>query len=453
MKPSQGFLSTLFTVLFTLPLGAQSVTESYSPGSPIPPPYDAADIVVAGSNRIAGGIAGSGDGVLYSRTALGIPPGGNIDAFADGLDVFPPLPPTGGAVGCRWLVIEYTVTPGTIGIPGTPINLQALGNGAASDTFAVTATAPGGFAGPFLRTDALGVPQNVDLDALIWHNNRSRPVYPVWYSVDAPTATLLSAAWAPAVFSEGDIIMQTMPGGTPIVFLSRAVLGLVPGDDIDALAVMVFPFAVVLSLSRTSPTANGGMAISGATMVPVRPGGLYLNVGPAPLTLYASDVTLGLGGPTGGPDDDLNGVRITDPFGDPPGPGMPGAGGYQGLPPGSHSSILVDNVDGGDRRIVDLGVGQTLHVAITPPPYVLAGTPATVMATLGIPCLSAVQATPFGNLAFLDLSNLVTVPTPFAATIPAGFPLPITVTLQGAMADPVAPGGFGITNALAICVF
>ncbi len=209
-------------------LSAQSVTESYAPpGSGV---YHPAPMRVVNSTRT------SGNGTVWSRTALGLPANGNIDAFSEGSDIFPGTGPATGPAPtvCRLILIEFSVTPATTGFGPGDIPAQAApsGNGAASDTFVVKWTPPAAPTPPVLSTDHVGIDATKDIDALTWAN---KPRWPVWYSVDQTTADLMGPMHG-TTFHKADVIQVTGPGATPTVFYSREDLGLSEQDDIDGLA-------------------------------------------------------------------------------------------------------------------------------------------------------------------------------------------------------------------------
>lgn len=186
-------ISILMVCAWTLPLQSQSITESYA--RQIPPvtsgQYRPDQMYVVNSTR------DTGNGVQWSGADLGIPPGGlgNIDAFSEGSDIFVPNGPAAAApIGttCRIGVLEFSVSNGTFGHPGSPIRSQtnaagseSSGNGAGSDTF--TWRLAGGVIpiGLALRSDHLGIAPSVAPITLTAQAILIHPVTSVIYSSNA----------------------------------------------------------------------------------------------------------------------------------------------------------------------------------------------------------------------------------------------------------------------------
>lgn len=271
-------------------------TLSYDPASPEAGPGDPADVEFRSF--------GCGTTVPWTAAALGIPAGGNLDAFSVGDDVFPILGPALGApiflaptnLTQGFVLLEFSVDRATTG--AGPIAAEAApltGDGAASDTFGVEMVfGPGGV---FLMKDHVCVtprPGETDIDALAWTRTTR---YPVYFSVDRPTAAAMGV-------SPGDILTVAAPGAAPTVHFAAAALGLVdlPGvagdDDVDAIA-MMGPTALVYSVSSTSPTATAFPLVGS--------GGLF---GPGTLP-WAFAFMMGMAGGAG--PDNLNALRIRDP--------------------------------------------------------------------------------------------------------------------------------------------
>jgi len=113
-----------------------AVTQSFDIGSPELATYTHSDMVVVNSTRPASVAAAR----QWSSADLGLAATANIDGFSDGTDVLAVsslhslLPLT-----CRRAYLEFTVDAATVGLPFSVIASQAAGNGAASDSFGVTA--------------------------------------------------------------------------------------------------------------------------------------------------------------------------------------------------------------------------------------------------------------------------------------------------------------------------
>lgn len=197
----------------------------------------------------------------WTRVDLGVPPGGNIDALSDFRDVCPANGPASGLwpPPGRDVVIGFSVDRASTGL--LTVRSEALTDGAASDVFGNWMTPQPGIAFTVKDGECLSVlpgPES-DIDSIL----RSKVVrYPIFFSVDPPTAVAMGV-------SPADLLMVPFAGGPPVVALSEADLGLVPGDDIDALA-MGWE-GLVFSLRRGSPTAaatplvgSGGLFTLGA---------------------------------------------------------------------------------------------------------------------------------------------------------------------------------------------
>lgn len=237
--------------------------------------------------------------VRYSEADLGVPPGGNVDALADFRDVFPAIGPASGSwpPPGRQVAMTFSVDRPSVGF--ADVAREALSDGAASDTFMSRLTPSP--APAFLWTDAeclTPLPgMQSDIDAIQITRLTS---YPVFYSVDPPTAALMGV-------SPADVLVVPSAGLPPFVALAEAELGLAPGDDVNALAMGAE--GVVFSLSRGSPTA---VATPG-----VGSGGLFAT-GALPWA-WAYQCSLS-------PADDLNALAIGDPESQHAGRPAPGAG-------------------------------------------------------------------------------------------------------------------------------
>jgi len=241
--------------------------------------------------------------------ALGLPAASNIDAVSYGDDVFPP--------GAPWHV-AFSVAPGSIGHPGSPpvspmypnvfletvagdgfvdadiyssFNMAAPPFGAYA--FAAPPAAPCGIHSNIQAADedglglfALGFP-NVGLglvagvdnvDSLEMLDNSfvdfipaggdGAPELPVFFSVDAATAGALGVIPPGGPVTPASILVW-VPGGPLIHWAPPAALGLVAGDDIDAVAVGYVsgaplglgyagaPDTILFSLTPGSPSVAG----------------------------------------------------------------------------------------------------------------------------------------------------------------------------------------------------
>lgn len=225
--------------------------------------------------------------------------------------------------------IFFSVSRGTVGLPGTAVFGQAtfgagetahadvfrgLGGGGAGSNALVTDG--DGSAGPISAGPAFGLFEGLvgsdDIDALeaddfFGQQYSASIVGPRgFWSVDGGT---IAGDPAYAMLSPADIFdLSPFPGvayPAPGLYATEAALGLVPGDDIDALEVIdvVTPAfgdpgdLVLFSLAPGSPTdiTLGTTGGSGGDIFAVTPGGIP--------TIFRSASDLGLG-----PGDNINGV-------------------------------------------------------------------------------------------------------------------------------------------------
>lgn len=264
--------------------------------------YSTADIVYS-----------DGSSVSYTAADLGLSSSAEIDGFSFGVDVL--VPTTGG-----FIRLYYSVDRSTVGLSGSIIESEASSDGAAGDKFSVVYTTTSSSA-PELTSDATDhgltplptVPYS-DVDGLSLPDLDGDSSFPVFFSVDAPTAASLTAGG----FTVGidDIILQPTAGTSPgalSIWATDGTLGLVAGDDIDALAVLDEGTAgtydsgdiVYFSLTAASPSAA---TLGSASIIMVTPGSSpVVFKTPAELGLLTSD--------------DLNAITAYDP-----GPG--GCGDY-----------------------------------------------------------------------------------------------------------------------------
>ena len=383
----------------------QAETESYDVASPEVPGISGADINVVNTTQFGAG------GVQWSAAEMGLAPGMNIDAFSDGTDILPPLPP----VQCRTAFVEYTVNRSATGLPGGLIALEAgaSGDGAASDTFGLQIDGGGGKS-YYLASDGLLVttrtptgPIETDLDALAWGE---RKTWPVFFSLDGPSAVAFGVGTADVLTSTGN--------GTSTVYRTATSLGLSPFDDIDGLAVDAAG-VIALSVTLGSPTNTSGTfaGYAGAGVLK-NAGSLVGYVSPAELTLK--------------PTDELDGVRITDP-------GSPGAIDSSQIDLFTDypwDTVLIDGTAGNVDHVVEVGVGHVFSFEIKP----MVPTHGWILLySIGRPCVcNELPIGPAGTLAFGNF-GLGCPGQPFQILFggqgPVQFPaqvnIPLEVTLQG----------------------
>jgi len=265
--------------------------------------------------------------------ALGLTAGDDVDALSYGIDFIDSI-----------VDVRFSVAPGAVGAPGSAVEREASRqpSEAHGDEFRVAPMMfiggsnvqvldeTGDTAPPLpLRisddVDALTEPPAVFVD----RNLDGTPESPVYFSVATGSPSLAALGVDPA-----DILMSS-GGASPTVFLSRTELGLLPGDDIDALCLELPSRQVLYSLSPESPSlSTTTMPFSPADLFPFPiPGGTFF-----PAIFWFQ---LGLMVP-----DDLNAVKCALPEVD-----------YY---PEVQARIVIDGIP------IDLAGEMTLHAAIGP---------------------------------------------------------------------------------------
>lgn len=300
--------------------------------------------------------------VIHTAEELGIPAGGNLDALSSGNDVVP-SPQAGPALGGLLAAGQvsnsrYSVNPTSMGLPVNAVRVEAMGgDGVASDVYEVGPFGLPAGMGVSVYKDAecifpLGSPGGeTDLDAidrglvnaplLSEYNNwvaagmdpatfpPSKTYYPVFYSVDAPTAAAMGV-------DPSDILWVPAPAAPPAVLIPAALMGLVPGDDIDGLAIDASNFRLCFTLTSTSPSAAfpypslGALGGAGVFEVAIVPAGGFLGLpagapfapglAAAPIP-WATATQMGLL-----VSDEMNALAIGDPIGNCGPPQHPGTG-------------------------------------------------------------------------------------------------------------------------------
>ncbi len=210
------------------------------PGSPLVPPY------------FTGSIESSAVALpppVIPFPVLALRPIDVISSFSYGVERMTPNP------GCTQM-IYFSVSAASVGIPGSAVNIQAAGNGAAGDIFVALVDPTGGpTVGPILWNDApaVGLTPLPVQDEISGASYPKRPVTTnqFYFTLNAPSAAFYG-------FTGGDIF-YTAPG---IIYAPFGMLGLVPPDEIDALAVIDNgiigtldpPDTIFISLTPTSPS-------------------------------------------------------------------------------------------------------------------------------------------------------------------------------------------------------
>ncbi|MEX2206333.1 MAG: hypothetical protein WEF50_08920 [Myxococcota bacterium] len=260
--------------------------DENSPEAPVP--FSPADVIFQ-----------VGNGTLHPASRLGLDPGDNADALSYGRDLLRPAGPN------NFVSARFSVNRSTQGVGAGVIAQQRLGDGAAGDEFDLLLLRNGRVVGPYLVSNSdrhnlqpttLGTES--DLDSLAWPPSTNAEIF---YSVDRATAT--ARALDPAA-----IYLVPAPGQSAQLFASAAQLGLLAGDNVDALALRSGAgprFAldasdlVWVSLDAASPTR---VALGGNEAV--------LQIFPGPIAVTLNAAALGLLPGTG---EELNALAAFDP--------------------------------------------------------------------------------------------------------------------------------------------
>jgi hypothetical protein len=277
-------------LLATLCFAVHGQNLEFSIKPPSPQPWSAADIVRS-----------DGFGVRFPPAALGLLTSDDVDSFSYGDDEIEPLGPY------NFSRIAYSVAAGAQG-NGSLITAQAQGNGAAGDKFQVSFV---GYQGRFFpvttpqilsdapRHQLSPAPMETELDGLSLRKPAAAD-FPVYFCVRPGHG-----------FGAADILMVVSNGAAPQLFASAAQLGLVPGDDIDALAIGTIPVGgprplslgsgvvIWVSLRAGSPT-RGAVGLAGSDGI--------IQVYPGSPTVVVDAPILGLA-----PGDELDAITGLDP--------------------------------------------------------------------------------------------------------------------------------------------
>ncbi len=245
------------------------------------------------------GVFGAADLLAGPPTGVNVPAAfiplvGDLTSFSHGFDAKADPSPF------RNTTLYFSITRGSIGLPGSVVNAEALGNGAAGDIFGLFVSPLGPVA---LMIDAgpggLGLAvlpafeSNVDaIDYVLnyWPDPAGNRARPLFYAIGST------------------ILYQPYGIVPPVVYATAPNLGLVAGDVIDALAVWSTEFGgqlgqddrILISLAPGSPSLATIPQASAASVIQAFPGGAFVRV-------PAQD--LGLNDNT----DDVDAITLVDP--------------------------------------------------------------------------------------------------------------------------------------------
>ena len=274
------------------------------------------------SPEITSNLWGPGDmifdpGVPPIRTAcqtnLGLPATANVDGFTYGMDIPLTVNPAARSI------ITFSVTRLSKGVAGSLVDTQAFGNGAAGDSFKLTIDGAGNVLARTLRADApttgltpllAPFPPALPESENDGHSNMIVMTIPgfsaipgAWFTVDRPTAAAIGAGPADILYRAGVIIAAPPPpacittaASVYSTYATAADLGLMAGDNIDALAMRDITTpgmlntgdVVYVSLDPMSPTL-AAIGASPASMIQVFPGPPTEVITPAQFDLLPTD--------------------------------------------------------------------------------------------------------------------------------------------------------------------
>ncbi|MBZ0150057.1 MAG: hypothetical protein K8J09_00895 [Planctomycetes bacterium] len=232
----------------------------------------------------------------------------------------------------HWGAITFSVTRGTTGLPGSLIAAAtAEPDGAAADVFAYVlpgSSLPPPFVGiPFRAQDSRetstfvgGVPGSLDAHdlyiALLYQENPQLaallPPPTIFFSVTAASVPSIPLAWTavPALRSGATVFASTWQPATstwsaPGVAFAPSFFGLLPSEDLDALALDLLRGTALFSTDRTLPPPAGPRDPILFTVLGSSTHWIYRLPGTG--TPISAEVALGLGV------DDIDGICSLDP--------------------------------------------------------------------------------------------------------------------------------------------
>jgi hypothetical protein len=249
--------------------------------------------------------------------------------------------------------VRFSVAPGAAGVPGSAVATEAAKAPpeAQGDEFRVFPPLPvggsnlqvldenGSSAPPFPLLVADDVDALADQPASFVDTDGDTVPdagKPVYFSLAPSSPTLAAIGATPA-----DILVNTVPPGPPAVFLTRAALGLLPGDDLDDFCLDPATSTVLFSLAPGSPT----LGVVGAS-----PSDLFLVLAPpiaSPPPVVIPAASLGLLAT-----DDLNALKCLTSI-------SPDADG-DGIPDSEDNCPTVYNPDQTNTPIGPIGNGASI---------------------------------------------------------------------------------------------
>ena len=282
----------LWTVLIA---GSVSAEFSIDTVSPDVPAVAEGDILIGFTNLTPPPL------VVTPAASFGLLIGEELDALSNGIDTICPA----GSPNC-FTIISFSVDRATAGMATSVVAGQVAGNGAAGDVFQFEVTGAGVVLVPTsVNTDApqnsLTIAPQSSIDALATAHNVFTAEY---FSIAPSVVAAASVRWGMPGLSPADILLG--PGPVPTVYATEAGLGLVPGDDIDGIAIndaapvgVLSPTDVIyITLAPGSPSL-AAIPASAADILQASPG--------VPAVIYGASL-MGLL-----PSDNLDAISMLDP--------------------------------------------------------------------------------------------------------------------------------------------
>jgi hypothetical protein len=232
--------------------------------------------------------------VSAGGVSLGLMPGDVVNSFSFGAET----PTTAGTP------IVFSVSPASVGSAGTApdVSSEAAAGDAASDLFAggavgaasANALLVDGNGAPAMAAPASGLAEpGDDLVAFTTCSATTQAGAPVFYTLAPGSPTLAMLAAGPA-----DVLTMFFGSGAgPGIFLPSGLLGLAPGDVIDALSLSAAGPPLVVSLAAGSPSL---------LLIGAGPEDLIVLAPPAPPVPFLAGAAFGLV-----PGDELDALDIS----------------------------------------------------------------------------------------------------------------------------------------------
>lgn len=238
--------------------GAQTFSVDL-PTTALLPPFSGAD------DLFLPGLAPLLPGALGLPPGPGVPPPVDVDAFTFSQVALP---------GTAVISVDFSVAPGSIGTPGSAVSIESGGIGFVDEPADIFASAFGGT--NVQVADGDGLPLGPPIPLILTEPGSNvdgwdatppfgPPAFPgVYFSItpaDAAGHPIYAGSGAAWIFFAPPVVGYSV---TPALFATDVAIGLVPGDDIDGLAIVedgsFSPTpgdSIYFSLAPGSPTLVG----------------------------------------------------------------------------------------------------------------------------------------------------------------------------------------------------